>query len=133
MEYKDLIGTPFIDGGRDKETGLDCWGLAREMFRRQGIEVPDYHISAMRTAQIAREMTAEEMDWERIAEAEEGCLVLIRLDPDVWANHVGIYLGAGKFIHAYSVAGTCIDRLARWRSRIVGFYKPKGAEQCFKS
>ena len=33
MKYDDLIGAPFIDGGRDKETGLDCWGLAREMFR----------------------------------------------------------------------------------------------------
>ena len=104
MKYEDLIGTPFIDGGRDKEIGLDCWGLAREM-------------------------TAEEMDWERLNAPEEGCLVLLRLSPEVWANHVGICLGGGKFIHAYSATGTCIDRLARWRSRIVGFYKPKGAGQ----
>lgn len=127
MEYADLIGTPFVDGGRDRATGLDCWGLARELFRRQGVDVPDYHISAMKTAEIAREMTAEEMDWERLGEVEVGCLVLLRLDTGVWANHVGIYLGDGKFIHAYSAAGTCIDRLSRWRSRIVGFYRPKGA------
>ncbi len=77
MKYEDLIGTPFIDGGRDKGAGLDCWGLAREMFHRQGIDVPDYRISAMRTAEIAREMTAEEMDWERLDAPEEGCLVLL--------------------------------------------------------
>lgn len=129
MKYEDLIGTPFIDGGRDKEIGLDCWGLAREMFRRQGIDVPDYQISAMRTAEIAREMTAEEMDWTRLEAPEKGCLVLLRLDPEVWANHVGIYLGGGKFIHAYRATGVCIDRLTRWRSRIVGFYQPKGAEK----
>lgn len=129
MKYDDLIGTPFIDGGRDKETGLDCWGLAREMFRRQGIDVPDYHISAMRTAEIAQEMNAEEMDWLRLDEPEEGCLVLLRLDAGVWANHVGICLGDGRFIHAYSSAGACIDRLARWRSRIVGFYRPKEASR----
>ena len=129
MEYEDLVGTPFVDGGRSKDIGLDCWGLAREMFRRQGVDVPDYHISAMRTAEIAREMTAEEMDWTPLSKPKEGCLVLLRLNPDVWANHVGIYLGDGKFIHAYSAAGTCVDRLARWRSRIVGFDKPKGAGQ----
>ena len=128
MEYEDLVGTPFVDGGRSKDIGLDCWGLAREMFRRQGIDVPDYHISAMRTAEIAQEMTAEEMDWESLREPQEGCLVLLRLDPNVWANHVGIYLGEGKFIHAYSATGTSIGRLARWRSRVVGFYRPKGAE-----
>ena len=35
--YDDLIGVPFVDGGRDKN-GLDCWGLVKEAFRRQGCE-----------------------------------------------------------------------------------------------
>ena len=51
--YDDLIGVPFVDGGRDAKSGLDCWGLVKEVFRRQGYEVPDYHISAIEAADIA--------------------------------------------------------------------------------
>lgn len=124
MEYEDLIGVPFVDGGRDK-SGMDCWGLAREMFRRQGIDIPDYHVSAVSAVSVALKMGVDVAYWQKLAQPVLGCLVLIRLSPDVWANHVGIYIGDGKFIHAYSATGVSIGRLRRWRSRIVGFYVPK--------
>jgi len=124
MEYEDLIGVPFVDGGRDK-SGMDCWGLAREMFRRQGIDIPDYHVSAVSAVSVASQMGVDVAYWQKLAQPALGCLVLIRLSPDVWANHVGIYIGDGKFIHAYSATGVSIGRLRRWRSRIVGFYVPK--------
>lgn len=124
MEYEDLIGVPFIDGGRDK-SGMDCWGLAREMYRRQGIDIPDYHVSAVSAVSVASQMGVDVAYWQKLAQPALGCLVLIRLSPDVWANHVGIYIGDGKFIHAYSATGVSIGRLRRWRSRIVGFYVPK--------
>jgi len=41
FNYDDLIGIPFVDGGRDI-TGLDCWGLALELFKRQGYIIHDY-------------------------------------------------------------------------------------------
>lgn len=124
MEYEDLIGVPFVDGGRDK-SGMDCWGLAREMYRRQGIDIPDYHVSAVSAVSVASQMGVDVAYWQKLAQPALGCLVLIRLSPDVWANHVGIYIGDGKFIHAYSATGVSIGRLRRWRSRIVGFYVPK--------
>jgi len=124
MKYEDLIGVPFIDGGRDK-SGMDCWGLAREMYRRQGIDIPDYHVSAVSAVSVASQMGVDVAYWQKLAQPALGCLVLIRLSPDVWANHVGIYIGDGKFIHAYSATGVSIGRLRRWRSRIVGFYVPK--------
>ena len=122
---EDLIGVPFADGGRDIRKGLDCWGLAMEMFRRQGITVHDYDISAMQTARIADEIKRNEPDWVRINQPKEGCIVLIRIDGSVWANHVGIYLGDGKFIHAYRSTGVCMDRTRRWQSHIVGYYEPR--------
>lgn len=125
FQYDDLIGIPFMDGGRKKQDGLDCWGLAMICFKRQGVELPDYPIGAMETREIAGMMAGEESKWEKLAEPLPGCLVVIRLDTDVWANHVGVYVGGGRFIHAYSGTGSCLDRVRHWRSRIVGFYQPK--------
>jgi len=124
MEYEDLIGVPFVDGGRDKR-GMDCWGLARELFRRQGIEVPDYRISAASAASVAARMDNDKIYWNKLAQPVLGCLVVIRLSPNVWANHVGVYVGNGRFIHAYSPTGVSLGRLRRWNSRIVGYYRPK--------
>ena len=95
------------------------------MFRRQGIDIPDYHVSAVSAVSVASQMGVDVEYWQKLAQPVLGCLVLIRLSPDVWANHVGIYIGDGKFIHAYSATGVSIGRLRRWRSRIVGFYVPK--------
>ena len=127
MEYKDLIGIPFIDGGRDKN-GMDCWGLAKEMFHRQGVEVNDYSVGAMETTKIANELKSNENDWEKINIPEVGCLVLIKLMETGWANHVGIYIGHGRFIHAYRKTGVVIDRIDRWKARIIGYYMPGDTE-----
>lgn len=126
--YDDLIGIPFVDGGRDK-SGLDCWGLVRIAFARQGIHVDDYDIAAVKAQDIAKTMAAQENSWQKLGAPEIGCLVLLRLTPGLWANHVGVYIGDGKFLHAYLATGVCIDRLRHWQARIVGFYKPKEAKQ----
>lgn len=129
FEYQDLVGVPFKDGGRSKRTGMDCWGVASELFKRQGLMVSDYAISAMNGIAIASEMNMElrlETTWIKLANPMIGCLVAIRLTDDGWANHVGIYIGDGRFIHAYSKTGVVIDRIKRWSSRIAGYYVPKG-------
>ena len=129
MEYDDLIGVPFVDGGRTKD-GLDCWGLAMILLERQGYPVPDYPIQATAVQEIADALKdgSECGGYERLNAPECGCIVLLRLSMDVWANHVGICIGHGRFIHAYSKTGVCIDRLSRWRSRIVGYYRPRRLE-----
>ena len=123
MKDNDLIGIPFVDGGRNN-SGLDCWGLAMEMYKRQGIALPDYPVSAMAVDSIANELAANEASWIKLDRPEIGCLVVLRFACGNWANHVGVYIGDGKFIHAYIKTGVCIDRLSHWRSRIAGFYKP---------
>ena len=41
MNYTDLIGVPFVNRGRDKNTGFDCYGLVKEVFRRYGYTIPN--------------------------------------------------------------------------------------------
>ena len=49
-------------------------------------------------------------------------MVLLELAEGV-PNHVGICLRDRNFIHAYGKS-VVIDRLRRWNSRVVGFYRP---------
>lgn len=44
MEYKDLVGKAYRNGGRGNDA-YDCWGLVIEIYRRQGITLNDYPIS----------------------------------------------------------------------------------------
>ena len=124
MEFNDLIGVPFVDGGRSPDTGLDCWGLALEIYRRAGVALPDFKISAMDAATITAELSANEGEWKKLPAPAVMSLVVMRLSGDGWANHVGVYIGGGRFIHAYRNTGVCIDRLRHWQSRIAGFYVP---------
>lgn len=127
VDYEDLVGIPFKDGGRD-ENGYDCWGLARELFKRQGINLRDYTCSSENTIVVAQLMKGDEPLWEKLQKPRSGCLIAIRMLHDGWANHCGIYIENGKFIHAYSEeTGVVIDRIQRWGPRIIGYYWPTEA------
>ena len=83
-EVRSLVGVPYRLGGADP-MGLDCSGLVRLVFARSGVVTP-------RTA-LAQQEAASRVEFD---ELRPGDLVFFRL-PD---PHVGIYLGAGEFIHA---------------------------------
>lgn len=123
LKYDDLIGIPYVDYGRDPKKGLDCWGLAMEMYHRRGIQLPD-NLFDPRDAKLIGQKFVWQRDhspWRRLEQPEDGCLVVIRLADEGWANHCGVYIGYGEFIHAYHTA-VVVDRLRRWKPRIVGFY-----------
>jgi cell wall-associated NlpC family hydrolase len=37
IDTDDLIGTPWVEGGRDPESGLDCLGVALVVLERMGL------------------------------------------------------------------------------------------------
>jgi len=82
-----LIGTPYKFGGDDPR-GFDCSGLVFYSFDRLGIEVP-------RTAADQRR-AARSVDLESLS---PGDLVFFRTSARR-VDHVGIYAGDGRFIHA---------------------------------
>ena len=71
-----LLGTPYRWGGTSPERGFDCSGLVGYVFRTIGVELP----------RVSRAM------------ANEGDLVFFGKRGRV--DHVGIYIGEGKFLHA---------------------------------
>ncbi|KLD74518.1 C40 family peptidase [Xanthomonas hyacinthi] len=87
-----LLGTPYRWGGEDTE-GFDCSGLVGYVFRTAlGIELP----------RVSREM-AHEANAELIKDRDAlapGDLVFFGRKGRV--DHVGLYVGEGRFLHAPS-------------------------------
>lgn len=86
-----LLGTPYRWGGTTPERGFDCSGLVGYVYRTVlGIELP----------RVSRDMAATGTLIKDRAALAAGDLVFFGRKGRV--NHVGIYVGDGKFVHAPS-------------------------------
>ena len=120
----DLIGKPFCDGGRGPE-GYDCWGLAAEVYKRFGKELPDYKIACEDACRVNAEIEQNKPQWVQLIMPVAPCLVVMKMGV-TFVNHVGVYIGDGRFIHTRDKIGVNIDRIdnPNWRKRIEGYYVP---------
>ena len=127
VDLRDLIGVKFVSGGRDVGTGLDCWGLAMEIYRRYGMELPDFVVDSF-AFQIINQMAWEEIQsrkWEQVEEPRNGgapLVVLMRIHPK-YVNHVGVYTGGGRIMHTRKDTGVIISGCSQLRQNIEGFYR----------
>jgi len=131
ISIQDLIGKPFVDGGRGP-AGYDCYGLVMEVMRRYGIALPDYGCSCLDRhdpAAIAAACAAAGPHWTQIPTPEPGCLVAIAYPYPGLISHVGVVIAADRFIHTRAATGgVTIDRLSSpaWRKRIRGYWRYVG-------
>lgn len=117
----DLVGRRFKEGATGPAE-WDCWGLAVEIFRRFGIELPDYRLNC---ESVAGGFAENRGEWLRCA-GEIPVPALLVFTTQGICDHIGVYLGAGKFIHAHESAGVVIARTDHifWKKRIEGYYVP---------
>jgi cell wall-associated NlpC family hydrolase len=86
-----LVGTPYHFGGTD-EQGFDCSGLVTYVHERAGLQVPR---TANEQKRAARPVPLDSM--------LPGDVVFFRTGHHISrsrVDHVGIYTGGGRFIHA---------------------------------
>ena len=83
-----LLGTPYRWGGSSPESGFDCSGLVGYVFRTIGIDLP----------RVSRAMADEGTKVASRDALAEGDLVFFGKRGHI--DHVGIYVGEGKFLHA---------------------------------
>lgn len=124
MDYTDLLGKPFQSGGRGPHS-YDCLGLLIELYKRRGIEIEDFGLTmedGLKSSNKLKEVANSSL-WVKIPSPELYCVIIIKQHP-VFINHLGIYLGCGKFIHV-SGQGVSIDRVFdyHYSTRIIGFYR----------
>ena len=130
IQYANLIGVPFKNLGRDVKSGLDCYGLVVEIYRRCGKEIGEYYSDCSDKARINAILRREvaTTKWRRIAEGETlpvPCLIALRFNsPPGVVNHTGVYIGNGRFIHTREKIG-CVDNInsIAWKKQIEGFYE----------
>jgi cell wall-associated NlpC family hydrolase len=106
-----LLGTPYRWGGTSPDSGFDCSGLVGYVFHTAlGIDLP----------RVSRDM-ASKTDAELIRnrnELKQGDLVFFGHRGRV--NHVGIYVGEGRFLHSPSTG-----KDVRVDSLLTGYWSAK--------
>lgn len=84
---KKYLGVPYVWGGTDPATGLDCSGLVQRVFADLGIELP----------RLAGDQVLAGTPVASLDQARPGDLLGFGGHP---MKHVGIYLGDGQMIEA---------------------------------
>jgi cell wall-associated NlpC family hydrolase len=107
-----LLGVHYRFGGSSPDTGLDCSGLVRHVFREAvGMVLP------RRAVEISR--AGEVIDPSQL---RPGDLVFYNTLRRTF-SHVGIYIGDGRFVHAPSRGGGVrVEEMSDsyWRTRFNG-------------
>jgi hypothetical protein len=83
---KKFLGVPYVYGGNDPATGLDCSSLVQKAFEQLGISLP----------RTAAEQARQGTKVESLAQAKPGDLVAFGSPVD----HIGIYAGNNKMVVA---------------------------------
>lgn len=126
-EWADLIGKPFQYGGRGPEF-YDCYGLVMEMFRRDGIILPDYRSPSDKVT-IAGIFAHGIQLWES-SEQKPGVAVLFRVPfgKRELYSHVGYLVSPNQVLHTTELTnGVVCERLDVMGKRVHGFYRYVGS------
>ncbi|HQQ74317.1 MAG TPA: C40 family peptidase [Pseudomonadales bacterium] len=90
------VGKPYRYGGSSPQTGFDCSGLVGYVYRESvGIKLP-------RSVKDLSAMPAPAVDKNHL---ETGDLVIFATRHGKQADHAGIFVGKGRFVHAPSTGG----------------------------
>lgn len=130
IDLNDLIGKQFENHGRGPDA-FDCWGLAMEVMRRGGRQLPDYLVDADATGDINAKYSSLLFScmsgvgcWHELKGPEPMAIVAIKNRPGL-VTHIGVCLDNGRVIHISRKSNVMIEQLSsiRLKNRIAGFYR----------
>ena len=125
--YSKYVGIPFVPGGRDF-AGVDCWGLIMLFYKDLGISIPDINATCETDRNMLQGTYEEALLFGQVVDRNVcPSIVTFKLLDPVYVNHVRIFIGGNKFIHARRKIGVSVDLLDKplWRKKIEGYYIPK--------
>lgn len=86
---KQSLGVKYVWGGTDLQNGMDCSGLVQGVFGKFGISLPRVTFNQINSGAAVG-----------MGNLRPGDLIFFDPAKDGQPDHVGIYMGGGKFIHA---------------------------------
>jgi len=86
---KRFLGVPYRWGGEDRNNGFDCSGLTMVSYRLNGLNLPRNSRAQFDAGRYVSKRNLQ-----------KGDLVFFATRGGRRVTHVGMYIGAGKFIHA---------------------------------
>jgi cell wall-associated NlpC family hydrolase len=86
---KRFIGIPYRWGGTTAKNGFDCSGLTMVSYRLNGLNLPRVSRNQFKAGK-----------WVAKSKLRPGDLVFFATKGGTRVTHVGMYVGAGNFIHA---------------------------------
>lgn len=118
-ETMTYLNTPYLWGGMNKTTGMDCSAFAKLVYSRAGLELP----------RVAKDQFAQTL-YLAPDTVLPGDLIFFSMKKPGSArvDHVGIYVGKGFFVHASVTSGVHIDSVTNpyYYPRIVSVRKYRG-------
>ncbi|MEW6263388.1 MAG: NlpC/P60 family protein [Thermodesulfobacteriota bacterium] len=127
------IGLPFREAGRERSTGLDCWGLVRLVLAEKlGLDLPSFEGVAYRKGcdMAALGETMREfrrcLHWAPVLQGQEECFDLIWLRTAGAPIHVGLVVAPGWMLHVEQGCDSVIESYTglRWKRRILEILRP---------
>jgi len=123
-QYTDLLGKPFVLGGRGP-TNYDCWGICLEIGQRVGIHYPLSFTPDDTEHQDKAIQETRDQDFIRLDKPESFCIVTFKITPP-FIDHCGIVMqNCIQFIHIMRNHSVALQRLDNkiLAPRIEGFYR----------
>ena len=105
-----LLGIDYWPGGEDSEYGYDCSGFTQYAYLKAGINIPRRAIDQYKACTKMEEKALK-----------KGDLVFFNTR-GYGINHVGIYIGNGRFIHAPGIGKVIAEESMNrnyWRVRYM--------------
>lgn len=133
----DYINIPFVEHGRTREGGVDCWGLICVVYLEQkGIVLPmltDYKDTHDNEA-LNRIITTEssERRWVSIPKGQEQPFDVVVIRNRGIPTHVGVVVRKGSMLHCERGSGVSfVDYTERQMIRKVeGFFRYADCSNC---
>lgn len=119
INIDDLVGIRYKTNGRSIQEGFDCYGLAIEVEKRFGHSLPDLdEIKRMdRDIKSCEELCVKQTNAILIDFPKTEGDVLFMKDGAGVMNHIGVYLGDGRFIHC-NKHGVHLEKVAFYKHMI---------------
>jgi cell wall-associated NlpC family hydrolase len=110
-DFTDLIGAPFRWGGRDRSTGIDCWGVCLEGLQRLGIPFQEdwaYNEEDARSVVRAARDCASRLERIEEQQAQPGDIAIMD------SRHTGLVTDEG-ILHTCERFGCCLQSFDQLR------------------